>query len=64
MAVKIIDDFFRLKTCPFCNGDKLMEKIDGTTGKHSVTCIDCGAVGPTGNTTEEAASKWNIRIVQ
>jgi Lar family restriction alleviation protein len=56
-----------LKACPFCRSKHVCILNDclgsGLVLKVYFSCNDCGACGPTADTTEEAAAQWNSRDV-
>ena len=47
-----------LDTCPFCKEDSAVRPI---LRKYYGCCSKCGATGPTCETPDEAAEKWNHR---
>ena len=47
----------RLEPCPFCQGRKL--SIYMQRRLRAVQCSNCGAVGPTGHSRQEAVTLWN-----
>ncbi len=51
----------RLSPCPFCGGSGQFDRIAGD--KHFVECRNCSASGPVGESKDEAATLWNVRIV-
>lgn len=53
-----------MKTCPFCEGQMLVEWMTGInfrskTGR--ISCMSCGATGPHADKDETAEEKWNRR---
>lgn len=67
------DDKPHLEPCPFCGSDmasfagmtpdSFAKSQDGFTKSQNgfaVNC-DCGAIGPTGATMEQAIAEWNSR---
>lgn len=49
-----------LKSCPFCGVQNARVKSSGRWGWF-VSC-ECGAVGPSSGSKDEAISRWNNRI--
>jgi Lar family restriction alleviation protein len=49
--------------CPFCTCTivNVTTSIVPST-KYAVTCRNCGAIGPSGATPEEAITAWNTRL--
>jgi hypothetical protein len=47
----------KLLPCPFCGA----EGENGHTAVWWVSCVECGADGPTADTEGEAAVAWNTR---
>lgn len=50
-----------LNQCPFCGSTFLEAKDQCVT--YAVECGDCLALGPEGETKEEAREKWNTRTM-
>lgn len=46
-----------LLACPFCQGGKF--SIYRQRRLYAVQCLNCGAVGPTGHSRQEAETLWN-----
>lgn len=49
-----------LKPCPFCGGEP-HARGDGTL--YWVICEDCDCEGPVALSPDDAAEKWNTRVV-
>ena len=47
--------------CPFCDSLAIKQGFHSLTFKHWVKCEDCGAIGPSGLSQQEALGKWNKR---
>ena len=52
-----------MRECPFCASDDVgPEEFSGDTPVWSVTCDECGAMGPISSSEKEAVEKWDDRI--
>lgn len=49
--------------CPFCAGTRGVLDRHTETGKWSVICISCAAMGPWGRSQRSAIDQWNRRPV-
>lgn len=47
--------------CPFCDSLCILQGRHAATTKYWVKCSDCGAIGPSGYTQQDALGKWNKR---
>ncbi len=54
-----------LKPCPFCGSSEVNNTSTPTASRQSLyfwICPDCVAVGPIGESVEQATDAWNKRI--
>ena len=53
-----------LKPCPFCGGDAMIVKVEGSSYPYSVQCIDIDCSCRTDNFKkyEDAIKSWNKRV--
>lgn len=52
-----------LSECPFCDSqavDVITDELE--PDDYIVYCEGCGAKGPVGSSTKQAAEKWNTRV--
>jgi Lar family restriction alleviation protein len=49
--------------CPFCGSRLTPPDLDGDAGSWVVVCPDCGAIGPTQASKDDAITAWNQRVM-